>query len=95
MSRTPLEAQAAQSIDEHPEFRAALPDEAAALAASYRVEDGRENAFLHPSMHLSTLAQTRIDQPTGIGRALALLAARRQSLHQAHHEVMDCLGEMI
>ena len=24
-----------------------------------------------------------------------LLAARRDSLHQAHHEVMECLGEMI
>jgi hypothetical protein len=24
-----------------------------------------------------------------------LLAARRGSLHEAHHEVMDCLGEMI
>jgi hypothetical protein len=24
-----------------------------------------------------------------------LLAARRQSLHEAHHAAMDCLGEMI
>ena len=26
---------------------------------------------------------------------MALLAARRGSLHEAHHEVMECLGEMI
>jgi hypothetical protein len=92
---TPLEAQAARWIDEHPEYHAALADEAVALAAVYRVEDGRENPFLHLSMHLSILEQTGIDQPTGIRQAVELLAARRNSLHQAHHEVMECLGEMI
>ena len=92
---SPLEAQAARWIDEHPEYHAALDDEAAALAAAYRVEDGRENPFLHLSMHLSIDEQTSIDQPTGILQAVQLLAAKRQSLHQAHHEVMECLGEMI
>ena len=92
---TPLEAQAARWIDEHPEDHAELADEPAALAASYRVEDGRENPFLHLSMHLSILEQTGIDQPTGIRQAVEWLATRRQSLHQAHHEVMECLGEMI
>ena len=92
---SPLEAQAATWIDEHPEYHATLADEAAALAASYTVEDGRENPFLHLAMHLSILEQTGIDQPTGIRQAVQLLAARRQSLHAAHHEVMECLGEMI
>jgi len=92
---TPIEAQAAAWIDEHPEYHATLADEAAALAASYSVEDGRENPFLHLSMHLSILEQTSIDQPTGILQAVQLLAAKRQSLHQAHHEVMECLGEMM
>jgi hypothetical protein len=36
-----------------------------------------------------------IDQPRGIRQAVELLAAKRQSLHAAHHEVMECLGEMI
>jgi hypothetical protein len=92
---TPIEAQAATWIDEHPEYHALLSDEPAALAASYTVEDGRENPFLHLSMHLSILEQTGIDQPTGIRQAVQLLAAKRQSLHAAHHEVMECLGEMI
>ena len=92
---TPLEAQAARWIDEHPEYHADLADEAAALAALYTVEDGRTNPFLHLSMHLSILEQTGIDQPTGIRQAVELLAARRGSLHDAHHEVMECLGEMI
>ena len=92
---SPIEAQAATWIDEHPEYHAVLADESAALAAVYTVEDGRENPFLHLSMHLSILEQTGIDQPTGIRQAVQLLAARRQSLHAAHHEVMECLGEMI
>lgn len=92
---SPLEAQAADWIDQHPEYHALLADEAAALAASYTVEDGRENPFLHLSMHLSILEQTGIDQPSGIRQAVQLLATRRQSLHAAHHEVMECLGQMI
>jgi hypothetical protein len=92
---TPIEAIAARWIDEHPEYQGDLADEAAALAAVYAVEDGRTNPFLHLSMHLTIEEQCSIDQPHGIRQAVALLAARRGSLHAAQHEVMDCLGEMI
>jgi hypothetical protein len=91
----PMEDIAARWIAEHPEYHAELADEAAALDAVYTVEDGRTNPFLHLSMHLSIHEQCAIDQPTGIRQAVQLLAARRNSLHAAHHEVMDCLGEMI
>jgi hypothetical protein len=92
---TPMEALAATWVDEHPEYHGDLADEAAALAAVYTVEEGRTNPFLHLSMHLSIDEQCRIDQPSGIRQAVELLAARRGSLHAAHHEVMECLGEMI
>jgi Domain of unknown function (DUF1841) len=92
---TTMEAIAARWVDEHPEYHAELADEAAALAAVYTVEEGRSNPFLHLSMHLSIEEQCSIDQPTGIRQAVGLLAARRSSLHDAHHEVMECLGEMI
>jgi hypothetical protein len=92
---SPLEAQAARWIDEHPEYHGLLADEPAALAATYRIEDGRENPFLHLSMHLSIGEQCDIDQPTGIRQAVALLATKASSLHAAHHQVMECLGEMI
>ena len=91
----PMQAVAARWVDEHPEYHADLADETAALAAVYTVEDGRTNPFLHLSMHLSIQEQMAIDQPTGIRQAVDLLAARRNSLHEAHHEVMECLGEMI
>ena len=92
---TPMEAMAADWITEHPEYHADLADAEAAMAASYQVEDGRTNPFLHLAMHLSIAEQCGIDQPTGIRQAVSLLAARRNALHQAHHEVMECLGEMI
>lgn len=90
-----METIAARWIAEHPEYDADLADEAAALAAVYTVEDGRTNPFLHLSMHLTIQEQCSIDQPSGIRQAVELLAARRNSLHEAHHEVMECLGEMI
>ena len=92
---TPMEDIAARWIAQHPEYDADLADEAQALARVYTVEEGRSNPFLHLSMHLSIEEQCSIDQPTGIRQAVALLAARRNSLHDAHHEVMECLGEMV
>ena len=91
----PMQATAAVWVREHPEYDADLADEAAALAADYRVEDGRINPFLHLSMHLSIAEQVSIDQPAGIRQAVQWLAARRGSMHEAHHEVMECLGDML
>jgi len=92
---SPMEAIAADWIDQHPEYHAELADEEAALAAVYSVEEGRTNPFLHLSMHLTITEQQAIDQPHGIRQAVELLAARRSSLHEAHHVAMDCLGEMV
>lgn len=92
---TPMEAIAARWIVQHPEYADDLADEAAALAKVYTVEEGRTNPFLHLSMHLSIEEQCSIDQPHGIRQAVELLAAKRHSLHDAHHEVMECLGEMV
>jgi Domain of unknown function (DUF1841) len=92
---TPLEAQAADWIVQHPEYHADLSDVDTALSAMFSVEEGRTNPFLHLSMHLSITEQVSIDQPRGIRAAVDTLAHRRQSLHDAHHEVMEALGEMV
>jgi len=91
----PMQALAARWIAQHPQYHADLSDLQAALDAAYTVEDGRTNPFLHLSMHLSIEEQCGIDQPRGIRDAVQRLATRRGSLHDAHHEVMECLGEMI
>lgn len=90
-----IEIIASQWIEEHPEYHADLADTEAAVARMYEVEDGKTNPFLHLSMHLSISEQCSIDQPRGIRQAVELLTARRNSLHQAHHEAMDCLGQMV
>ena len=92
---TPLETLAGDWVDQHPEYHAQLHDLDAALAASYTVEEGRTNPFLHLSMHLSVSEQVSIDQPRGIKQAFELLASRLGSAHEAQHQVMECLGEMI
>ena len=90
-----IEIIASQWIDEHPEYHADLADVDAALEKTYDVEGGKSNPFLHLSMHLSISEQCSIDQPHGIRQAVELLSRRRQSLHDAHHEVMECLGRMM
>ncbi len=92
---TPIEAQAADWINHHPEYHADLADVDAALAAVFDVEAGRSNPFLHLSMHLSITEQVGIDQPRGIKQAFELLRHRLGSAHDAQHEVMECLGQMI
>ena len=91
---TPLEAIARDLIIEHPEYDEALIDVEKALAADYSVEQGH-NPFLHLSMHLSISEQISIDQPPGIRKAFEALAQRKGSEHEAHHEIMECLGEML
>jgi len=90
-----LELLASQWIDEHPEYHADLADLDAALLAIQAPEAGRTNPFVHLSMHLSMSEQCSIDQPRGIRQAVELLAHRRNSLHTAHHEAMECLGAML
>ncbi|WP_085314251.1 DUF1841 family protein [Derxia lacustris] len=88
----PLELAAAEWIAEHPEYHDEL---AASASADYSIDGGRTNPFLHLSMHLSLAEQVSIDQPRGIKAAVQALALRHGSLHAAHHEAMDCLGEML
>ena len=90
----PIEAIAADWIALHPEYEEALTDVEQALARDYSVEGGQANPFLHLSMHLSIVEQVSVDQPRGI-RAAATALAQRLGEHEAHHRIMECLGEMI
>jgi hypothetical protein len=92
---TPLEDIAARWVVEHPEYHHALADEAAALAATYSPDAGQTNPFLHLSMHMTISEQVQINQPAGIQAAYEALRNRLGEAHAAHHEIMECLGEMI
>ena len=90
-----IETIASLWIDEHPEYHAELANLDTALASMAKAVESQSNPFLHLSMHLSISEQCSIDQPRGIRQAVELLTHRRNSLHAAHHDAMDCLGEMI
>lgn len=93
-----IETIASLWIDEHPEYHANLKDvDAALLDLSHLIhtDDGETNPFLHLSMHLTITEQCSIDQPKGIRQAVELLTARLDSLHDAHHVVIEYLGRMI
>lgn len=92
---TPLEAIASDWIVQHPEYADSLKDVETALTAEYPVEHGQSNPFLHLSMHLSIAEQISIDQPQGIRAAFLTLVKRIDSEHEAHHRMMECLGEMM
>ena len=90
-----LESLAGQWILEHPEYHSHLANEELAVTEKLNSQSTSTNPFLHLSLHLSISEQCSIDQPRGIRQAVELLCAKRGDLHQAHHEVMDCLGVMI
>ena len=46
-------------------------------------------------MHLAIEEQVSIDQPPGIRAAVEALARKHGSMHEARHDVMDCLAEVI
>ncbi len=94
-----IETIASLWIDEHPEYHAELADVDAALTAmadeAAQPSPNKTSAFLHLSMHLTISEQCSIDQPRGIRQAVELLTARLDSLHDAHHATMECLGQMV
>ena len=90
-----IETLATLWIEEHTEYHAELSDVDAAIKRNYDETPARTNPFLHLSMHLSISEQCSIDQPRGIRQAVELLAKRLDSLHDAHHAAMECLGTML
>lgn len=91
----PIEAIAGDWIEQHPEYFPALAPVPEGQPDPYEAREGAPNPFLHLSMHLSIAEQLSIDQPPGIRAAVELLTRKLGSSHDAHHEVMECLGEML
>ena len=79
----------------HPEYHPVLEAPERYQDREYRPEAGATNPFLHMSMHLAIEEQLSIDQPPGIKREMARIAARCRDRHAACHEVMECLAETV
>lgn len=92
---TDLEKIAYSLILEHPEYSNILQNIDKYLEYNWSVENGETNPFLHLSMHLSILEQLSIDQPFGIKDLFRKLCEKFGDKHDAAHQLMDCLSEMI
>ena len=92
---TPLESMALGVVLEHPEYHAVLRDRERYLDRDWKPEGGETNPFLHLMMHVAIEEQLSIDHPPGIRAAVDALAAKHGSMHDARHDVMDCLAEVI
>ena len=92
---TALEAMALAVVLEHPEYHAYLGNRERYLERDWKPEGGETNPFLHMQMHLAIEEQVSIDQPPGIRAAIEALARKRGTLHEARHDVMECLAEVI
>lgn len=92
---SPLEAQIAAVIAEHPEYHAWLDGGEAALAEEFGPERGRANPFLHLGMHLAIREQVTTDRPAGIRALHAQLAMRSGGVLEAEHRMMEALGETL
>lgn len=92
---TPLETQALDWVLEHPEYHPLLAAPDKYRDKDYLPEFGETNPFLHLSLHLSVTEQVSIDQPPGIRTHYERLARKHGSLHEAAHDVLECLGETV
>jgi hypothetical protein len=79
----------------HPEYHAILDDPDRYADHDYAPELGQINPFLHLSLHLAIEEQLAIDQPPGIRAQFERLRAARGDAHDAKHDLLECLGEML
>jgi Domain of unknown function (DUF1841) len=91
---TPMESIAADIVAIHPEYHAVVEDPES-VDRDFPPEAGQINPFLHLSLHLAVEEQLSIDQPPGIRAAFDAACKRRGNRHDALHDALECLGEML
>jgi hypothetical protein len=89
---TPLEAQIAQVISEHPEYHSLI---SAARLEDFSPEGGQTNPYLHMGLHLSVREQVATDRPPGIRAIFDKLRSRTGDPLEAEHWMIECLAESL
>jgi len=89
---SPLEAQIADVITQHPEYHDAVTGD---LDTDYTPEAGQTNPFLHMGLHLGIREQMAIDRPAGVAKLYEALATRMGDRHAAEHQMIECLAETL
>ncbi|MDG2395590.1 DUF1841 family protein [Candidatus Thioglobus sp.] len=87
----PLEDQLTRVIEIHPEYHTLIQN----IESDYFPEQGEVNPFLHINLHLSLREQLSINQPHGIKEIYQKILNKCSDVHEAEHQMMDCIAEMI
>ena len=90
-----IEVIALEVILQHHEYQELLENPDQYLDKDFLPELGNTNPFLHMSMHVAIKEQLSINQPIGICERFARLLKKTGNEHDAAHQVMECLAEMI
>jgi len=89
---SPLQAQIAKVVQDHPEYHAAVSGN---LQRDFTVEDGETNPFLHMGLHLGIREQISTNRPAGIAKVFKALVDKSGDAHAAEHRMIDCLAEAL
>jgi hypothetical protein len=89
---TPLEAQIARVVEDHPEYQEVVTGD---LTQEFTVEVGATNPFLHMGLHLGIREQVATRRPAGIEDVHTALVRRLDDAHAAEHRMIDCLAETL
>jgi hypothetical protein len=78
----------------HPEWHTLLSDPDSAMR-DFDSQGDAANPFLHLALHLSLREQHASDRPAGVARALDALRRVHADQHDAEHDAMQCLAQVL
>jgi len=90
---SPLEAQIAGVIEDHPEYHCLLSE--AVIDRDFQPDSDHGNPFLHMGLHLALRDQVATDRPPGVRELHERLVARDGSVHKTEHRMIECLAETL
>ncbi len=90
---SPLEAQIAAVVEQHPEYHATVTGDD--LDQDYTPDGGKTNPFLHMGLHLGIREQVVSNRPRGIAALYEKISAQAGDPHAAEHQMIECLAETL
>ena len=88
---SPLEAQIAAVVKEHPEYHGLIDQ----LEKDFLPENGDTNPFLHMGLHLAIREQVATNRPAGITAVFQTLAGHIGDPLEVEHRMIDVLAETL
>jgi len=89
----PMEQIISQVISEHPEYHKMFANEQA-LNKEFFAEN-EVNPFMHMGLHLAIREQLSTNRPQVLSSCYNTLCTKHGNSHDAEHQIMDCLTEML